>query len=169
MATDLISSLLNIALSWNKPFNFMKRNIQSICHQIWDTNEDKRLFSEIQLQQLQCLHQSLPFSCFMPHSFFHNCVGDDLWYVHYSYSVRLGEWQKCFLRYSLFFVRNVTQRVQSSIVSNTSTFHWSILGVLALTSKHSVLAIEMLFMLFSRCIWCYVMGWICSAMAYCMR
>jgi len=86
IATALISSLFNVALSQDVPF----------C----------------QLQQPQCLHhfyQMLPFFSFELYSFLHCRVGDNFQYVHYGFSARLGELAGELL--TLFLAWNVAQHV----------------------------------------------------------
>jgi len=50
------------------------------------------------------LYENLPLFSLVLHSFLHCHVGDNLWYMHYGFSARLGKaqcWQRPFLHYSL--------------------------------------------------------------------
>ena len=78
IATGLITSLFNVALSGDMPF----------C----------------QPQQLQCFYHGFTFVLFLLHSFLPYRVVNDLWYVRYGFGARLEQVQSKqgrFLHYSL--------------------------------------------------------------------
>ena len=68
---------------------------------------------------LMRFHQSLPLFSFVLYSFLHYCIGDDLRYMHYGFSMRLGKCRASrgtsYVVLTLFFAWNVIKSVLSSL------------------------------------------------------